>query len=182
MTDAQEDLWELGYDDPPDPLLVALREAQIAANEAALATAKERLEFVTIVAPFAGIVSAVYADEGQSFNANNATTAVLEIVDTSVAEVNARLDEIDVLTVQVGAEAVVSLDGLPGAGLPGVVTSISQTGDNQQGVVTYPIQNLRANAPIPPTSRGVERHSKHRASAGAGRAAHPHHLHRGEHS
>ena len=140
LTDAQEDLWALGYDDPPDPLLVALREAQIVSNEAALATAKERLEFVTIVAPFAGIVSAVYADEGQSFNANNATSAVLEIVDTFVAEVDARLDEIDVLSVQVGAEAVVTLDGLPGAGLPGVVTSISQTGDNQQGVVTYPIQ------------------------------------------
>ena len=138
LDDAKVKLEE--FDEPPDGTTVALREAQIAANEAALATAKERLELVTIVAPFAGTVSAVYVDEGRSLNAANANTAILEIVDTTVAEVDARLDEIDVLSVQVGAQAIVTLDGLPGAGLPGVVREISQTGENQQGVVTYPIQ------------------------------------------
>ena len=128
------------FDEPPDETTVSLREAQIAANEAGLTIATERLEFVTIVAPFAGVVSAVYAEAGQSINANNANSAVFEIVDTTVAEVDARLDEIDVLSVQVGAQALITLDGLPGAGLPGVVREISQTGENQQGVVTYPIQ------------------------------------------
>ena len=138
LDDAKVKLVE--FDEPPDATTVALRQAQIAANEAALATAKERLELVTIVAPFAGTVSTVYVDEGRSINAANANTAILEIVDTTVAEVDARLDEIDVLSVQVGAAAIVTLDGLPGAGLPGVVREISQTGENQQGVVTYPIQ------------------------------------------
>ena len=135
LDDATAALAELG--EPPDPLTVALREAQITADETAVASAQEALASVTITAPFAGTVSSVAVEEGRSVMAN---AAILEIVDTTVAEVSARLDEIDVLTVQVGAEAVVSLDGLPGAGLPGVVTSISQTGDNQQGVVTYPIQ------------------------------------------
>ena len=135
LDDATAALEEL--DEPPDPLTVALREAQITADETAVASAKEALASVTITAPFAGTVSSVAVEEGRSVMAN---AAILEIIDTTVAEVSARLDEIDVLTVQVGAEAVVSLDGLPGTGLPGVVTSISQTGDNQQGVVTYPIQ------------------------------------------
>ncbi len=135
LDDARAALEEL--DEPPDPLTVALREAQITADETAVASAKEALASVTITAPFAGTVSVVAVEEGRGVMAN---AAILEIVDTTVAEVSARLDEIDVLTVQVGAEAVVTLDGLPGAGLPGVVTSISQTGDNQEGVVTYPIQ------------------------------------------
>ena len=129
------------FDEPPDETTVSLREAQIAANEAGLTIATERLEFVTIVAPFAGVVSAVYAEEGtQSSTPPMRTRPFFEIVDTTVAEVDARLDEIDVLSVQVGAQAIVTLDGLPGAGLPGVVREISQTGENQQGVVTYPIQ------------------------------------------
>ncbi|MDE2803356.1 MAG: HlyD family efflux transporter periplasmic adaptor subunit, partial [Chloroflexota bacterium] len=146
LDDARVKLDEL--DDAPDETTVSLRQAQIAANEASLTLAKEQLQLVTLVAPFAGQVSAVYVDAGTTFNANAANTAILEIVDTSVAEVDARLDEIDVLNVQVGAEVVVELDGLPGAGLPGVVREISQTGENQQGVVTYPIQISLQTPPL----------------------------------
>ncbi len=146
LDDARTKLDEL--DDPPDETTVSLREAQIAANEASLTLAMEQLELVTLVAPFGGQVSAVYVDAGTTFNANAANTAILGIVDTSVAEVDARLDEIDVLNVQVGAEVVVELDGLPGAGLPGVVREISQTGENQQGVVTYPIQISLQTPPV----------------------------------
>lgn len=135
LADARDALADL--DAAPDPAEVALMEAEIKADEVALATAQEQLAGLVITAPFAGIVSTVSVEEGRSVNAN---AAILEIVDPTVAEVDARLDEIDVLAVQEGAEAMVSLDGLPGAQLPGVVTSISRTGDNQQGVVTYPVQ------------------------------------------
>ena len=135
LDDARDTLADL--DAPQDALDVALMEAVIKADEVALATAQERLASLVITAPFAGVVSAVNVEEGRTVNAN---AAILEIVDPTVAEVDARLDEIDVLTVQEGAQATVSLDGLPGAQLPGVVTSISRTGDNQQGVVTYPVQ------------------------------------------
>ena len=135
LADARETLADL--DAAPDPLEVALIEAEIKADEVALATAREQLASLVITAPFAGIVSTVSVEEGRSVNA---TAAIVEIVDPTVAEVEARLDEIDVLAVQEGAQALVALDGLPGAQLPGVVTSISRTGDNQQGVVTYPVQ------------------------------------------
>ena len=135
LADARDALADL--DAAPDALSLALMQAEIAADEAALAAAQERLASLVIAAPFAGVVSAVNVEVGRSVNAN---AAILEVVDPTVAEVDARLDEIDVLTVQEGAQAMVSLDGLPGAQLPGVVTSISRTGDNQQGVVTYPVQ------------------------------------------
>ena len=135
LEDARETLADL--DAAPDPLEMALMEAEIKADEVALASAQELLTALVITAPFAGVVSVVNVEEGRSVNA---AAAILEIVDPTVAEVAARLDEIDVLAVQEGAEAMVSLDGLPGAQLPGVVASISRTGDNQQGVVTYPVQ------------------------------------------
>jgi HlyD family secretion protein len=42
--------------------------------------------------------------------------------------------------VRVGADALVTLDGLPGARFPGVVTNVSPIGTNQQGVVTFPVR------------------------------------------
>ena len=135
LADARETLDDL--DASPDPLDVALMEAEIKADQVALAAAQELLASLVITAPFAGVVSSVSVEEGRSVTAN---TVILEVVDPSVAEVEARLDEIDVLSVREGAQAMVSLDGLPGAQLPGVVASISRTGDNQQGVVTYPVQ------------------------------------------
>ena len=135
LADTRDTLAEL--DDAPDPVKVALMEAEIKADEVALVAARDALASLVITAPFAGVVSAVNVEQGRSVTAN---AAILEIVDPTVAEVDARLDEIDVLTVREGAEAMISLDGLPGAQLPGVVTSISRTGDNQQGVVTYPVQ------------------------------------------
>ena len=146
LDDAVAKLEELN--EAADATTIALREAQIKANEAALVAALARLDEVVITAPFGGEVSAVFTDTGSTVNANNVGNAVLEIVDTSVAEVDARLDEIDVLNVQVGAGVVIELDGLPGAGLPGVVREISETGENQQGVVTYPIQITMRTPPL----------------------------------
>jgi len=122
---------------PPDELTVALREAEVNAAAAAVGTAEQRLDLTVLLAPFNGFIGSVNIEVGRAAGANN---AAIVVVDPSVAEVDARLDEIDVLTVRVGAEARITLDGLSFAQLPGVVTNVSQIGTNQQGVVTYPIQ------------------------------------------
>ena len=121
----------------PDPPVVALRDAEVNAAAAAVVTAERKLGLTVLRAPFDGFIGSVSIQVGRPASVN---TAAIEVVDPSVAEVEARLDEIDVLSVRVGANALVSLDGLPGAQLPGVVTGISQIGTNQQGVVTYPVQ------------------------------------------
>ena len=52
---------------------------------------------------------AVNVEVGQQVNAN---TAAIEIADPSVVEVSGSVDEIDVLYLQTGAEAIVSLEAL----------------------------------------------------------------------
>jgi macrolide-specific efflux system membrane fusion protein len=120
----------------PDSLTLALRDAEMNAAAAAVVTAEQKLALTVLTAPFNGFIGSVNVEVGRAVGAN---AAAIEVIDPSVAEVEAQLDEIDVLTVQVGSNALVSLDGLPRAQLPGVVISISQAGDNQLGVVTYPI-------------------------------------------
>jgi multidrug efflux pump subunit AcrA (membrane-fusion protein) len=124
-------------EDGAEPLAVALSEADLVSAAAAVQTAEERLDGAVLVAPFAGYISGVAAEVGQSVGPN---TAILEVVDPTVAEMAGIVDEIDVLQVSEGARAVVTLDGLQGLPLAGVVATIGSSAITQQGVVTYEIR------------------------------------------
>ncbi len=121
----------------PDKLTLALKKAELNGATAKVGTAKQQLELAVLKAPFNGFISKVGVVEGRTSGANN---LAFEVVDSSIAEVDARLDEIDVLMVRVGADALITLDSLPGPQFPGVVTNVSPIGTNQQGVVTFPVR------------------------------------------
>ena len=121
------------------PLEVALRESELASAQAALDVAIQRLGDAELQAPMAGIVSLVNVESGQAVNAN---TTVVEVVGPSVIEVDGVVDEIDVLFIQQGARAEVTLDALPGQVLEGTVSAIGSAAINQQGIVSSPIRIL----------------------------------------
>ena len=101
-----------------------------------LDSALENLESSTFRAPMDGIVSLVNVEAGQAVNPN---TPAIEIVDSTVVEVDAIVDEIDVLFVRVGAQADVTMDALAGQVLEGTVSSVALEAQNLQGIVSYPI-------------------------------------------
>ncbi len=119
-----------------DQLEIELRRAELVAARATLETSIADLERATLRAPFDGIVVAVNIEADQQVNAS---TRAIEIADPSVVEVSGSVDEIDVLFLQVGAEAYVTLEALGNQALRGIVSSIASVGESQQGVVTYPV-------------------------------------------
>ena len=119
-----------------DQLEIELRQTDLVAARAALETATTDLEHATLRAPFDGIVVAVNIEVGQQVSAN---TEAIEIADPSVVEVSGSVDEIDVLFLQEGAQAYVSLEALGAQVLQGAISSIANSGTAQQGVVTYPV-------------------------------------------
>ena len=119
-----------------DQLEIELRQAELVSARATLETAVADLERATLRAPFDGIVVAVNIEPDQQVNAN---TQAIEIADPSIVEVSGSVDEIDVLFLQVGAQAYVTLEALANQALPGTVSSIASIGASQQGVVTYPV-------------------------------------------
>ena len=119
-----------------DQLEIALNEADVKSAEVALASALADLEGASLRAPWDGIVAAVSVEEGQQVNPN---TAVLEMLDPTVVEVDGIVDEIDVLFLRLNAAAIVTLEALGDQQLSGVVSEIEATARNQQGVVSYPI-------------------------------------------
>jgi HlyD family secretion protein len=124
-------------------LEVELKRLQVANAQAALDGALERLEMATMVAPYAGTITSVNVEAGQEVTAKQ---VVIELVDPSVVEVSAILDEIDVSQVKPGQSVSIYLDALPDLGLYGEVSSISTVAKAQSGVVTYPV-TIKVNVP-----------------------------------
>ena len=116
----EEDLAELKSS--VDILEVSLREEEVASAQLSLATTLEQLEGSTLRAPMDGVVALVNVETGQAVNPN---IRVIEIVDSTIIEVDAIVDEIDVLFVREGAQADVTMDALPGQILEGTVSSVS---------------------------------------------------------
>ena len=139
LAEAEEAL--AGYRDV-DQLEIELREADLTAARATLDTAISDLDRATLRAPFDGVVVAVSIEAGQQVNAN---TQAIEIADPSIVEVSGSVDEIDVLFLRAGAQAIVSLEALGTEVLSGTVSSIANAGTSQQGVVTYPV-TIRVDA------------------------------------
>ncbi len=135
LAQAEEELAEML--NGADPIEVALRDAEVASATEELETAIRSLEDSTLEAPMSGIISQLNVEVGQSVNAN---ARIVEIADPTVVEVNAIVDEIDVLFIQEGARATVIMDALPDHELEGAVSEISTVAISQQGVVSYPIR------------------------------------------
>ena len=126
-----------------DALDVSLREADVASATASLEASVQRLANSVIVAPWDGLISLLNVEEGDQVNG---ATTILEVVDPTVVEVDGIVDEIDVLFVQPGARALISMDAIPGEELNGQVSEVATEAINQQGVVSYPLR-IRVQTP-----------------------------------
>ena len=131
----QEEMDDL-VEQTPEQLDVALLATTISSARAAVEQADRRLADSTLEAPWDGFVSQVNVEQGQRIEAN---ASVLELVDTNVIEIDGSVDEIDVLSVAVGAGASVTMDALPGQSIPGAVSFLGAEAQSQQGIVSYPI-------------------------------------------
>jgi HlyD family secretion protein len=138
LENAEENLEEML--NGADPLVVALKQAELSSARAVLGNALEQLESAKdgypIAAPFDGVVAQVNVEPGEEVNAN---TVVIEVIDPSAFDMSARVDEIDVAQLRLGQQATVTLDALPDLELTGNVSSISAFAQSQSGVVSYPI-------------------------------------------
>jgi multidrug efflux pump subunit AcrA (membrane-fusion protein) len=85
---------------------------------------------------------------GSGSNASSSTSsAAFTIVDPTSYEVKVGFPESDAVKVQVGQQAVTTLDALPGTSLTGTVQSVDQTATVTSNVVTYDAIVSVTNAP-----------------------------------
>lgn len=98
--------------------------------EAQLKQARDELSKTTITAPMSGVVTALYAEEGENVivgTMNNPGTVIMVISDLSEIEIKAEVDETDVGFVKLGQKTDIELDAVPDTTFKGVVTEIGSS-------------------------------------------------------
>jgi multidrug efflux pump subunit AcrA (membrane-fusion protein) len=111
---------------------------QLAENE--LKNAKESLMKTEILAPFDGIVVDIGVKENDQLSSfDYSSKTAVHLVDTHAVEMDGVVDEIDIYKVQVGQEAIITVDAIPDADLRGKVTFISPFGTQTTGVVEFAV-------------------------------------------
>jgi len=144
---AQEKLADLT--DGPDLLDVGVKGAAMAAAQAVVDDAREKLEGSVVRAPFAGIISLVnVAVEDQV----NDKSRVIEIVDTTNLEVDGLLDAIDLPFVSAGDVSRIGIASMPGQQFEGTVLRVAEEPRTERGLVSYPVRikvDLPAGVEVP---------------------------------
>lgn len=116
---------------------IAIAQAQLGQARTQLEQASAALARASLVAPFAGVITAVSIEQGQP--ASSATPAIT-LVDNSAYHLSVNIDELDVMRLQVGQSATVALEALDGQVIPGTVARIAPAANANQGVVTYNVR------------------------------------------
>lgn len=116
---------------------LAVLEAGVKQAEATLAQARAALAQTELVAPFAGIVAEVIPGVGEVV-APGAPVIILADLDHWQVETK-DLSEVDVVQVQVGQMATVTLDAFPGRTFSGRVSRIALVSSESRGDIVYRI-------------------------------------------
>jgi HlyD family secretion protein len=109
---------------------VASAESRIDQARANVTAARDTLSKTTMVAPMAGIVTALPVEEGEVAvigTMNNPGTILLTIADMSVVEAVMEVDETDIPNVKIGQKATVTVDAYPNQTFSGVVTEVGSS-------------------------------------------------------
>lgn len=121
-------------DGPADNSLIQ-QEVQVEQAAIALQRAQNNLEAATLLAPFDGVVTAVMASVGET-----ATGVVVELVNMNTLEVVLEVDEIDLGSLDLGQNAVVTFETYPGTPIAAEVVQIApENTPNQSGTVVYEV-------------------------------------------
>ncbi|MDP2662571.1 MAG: efflux RND transporter periplasmic adaptor subunit, partial [Dehalococcoidia bacterium] len=110
------------------------QQNQVRSAQAALDTANQKLQGVTITAPFDGTVSAASGTAGDQVAAN---AAVVTLLDPAAMRVDVNASETDIALIQTGQAATITFDALSNQTFTGKITNVAPTAKVSSGVVSY---------------------------------------------
>ena len=103
--------------------------------------AENTMDNYTITAPISGTViqKNVQAGETVGGDSTTAATAMCIIHDLSYLEMTLNVDELQILSMQVGQNVQIRADAIPDQTFNGVVINVSSAGTTTSGTTTYPV-------------------------------------------
>ncbi|HBE41486.1 MAG TPA: efflux RND transporter periplasmic adaptor subunit [Bacteroidales bacterium] len=114
-----------------------IAEAQLKQAEANAEVAKVQLSYTSIYALTSGVIASVSTQEGETVNAGFSAPTFVNIIDLTRLEVQVYVDETDIGKIEVGQEAVFTVDTYSDTDFKGTVTAIYPKAVIQDNVVNY---------------------------------------------
>ncbi len=138
IVDTERDINILKINNPTgsNPISLQSEQNSIKKQEKTLADLRDELAKYTVYAPFAGIISSVNVEKGDSASSGTALATIL--TKKKLAEIT--LNEVDVAKIQIGQKATVTFDAIDGLSITGEVSEIDSAGTVTQGVVNYKVK------------------------------------------
>ncbi|HEY59859.1 MAG TPA: efflux RND transporter periplasmic adaptor subunit [Anaerolineae bacterium] len=109
---------------------------EIAAAQANVQALQNTIDSAKIIAPFDGTVTNIMVDPGQLISSG---TAAVQVDALDNLMIHVLVSEVDIEDVEVGQEAIVTLDALPNRQYSGIVVKVSQAGSDESGVVEFSV-------------------------------------------
>ena len=116
---------------------IQIGQAQLEQAKIALQQAQLRLHNAQLVAPFAGVVTAVNVTPGSSVGTAG---AAIRMLNRNPLHISLKLSENDVVKAQAGQNVDLSIDSLAGWKAQGAVSYIATASETTNGVVTYGVR------------------------------------------
>lgn len=120
--------------------------AQVKRSQAALKNATTQMNYTTVTAPRAGIVTKKYVEEGSiitagrsSFSGTGSGVALIDIADVTRMFALVSVDETDIGQLEVGQEVDITVEAYPDELFTGKVTKIAPQSVTDQNVTTIPV-------------------------------------------
>ena len=124
-----------GLLDGPSRTETTIFEIRVAQAETALQEAHNALADASLLAPFDGVITAVYVGEGE-----RASGLAVELLDDSSLEVVLNVDQVDLGRLAIGQPAVITLETWPDVEIEGVITAIAPSASDSGGsIVSYKV-------------------------------------------
>lgn len=145
-----------------DASAIASAQATLAQRQMTLNNAVADLANTEIRAPMAGTILSLDLTKGQQVSSGTTAATMADVLDL---ELTVSVAEVDIQSVEVGQQAEITLDALPGQSFEGVVSQIAPSSDPSSGVVNYPVtiqltddnlRNVRAGMTAVATLRNQE--------------------------
>lgn len=126
-------LLKVGNENGSNPISLQIAQNNLVKQEREVENLKLNLSYYTVVAPFAGTISSVSAQIGQT-----AGTIASIVTNQQIAELS--LNEIDAAKIKIGQKASLTFDAVETLTLTGTVAEIDPVGTVSQGVVSYSVK------------------------------------------
>jgi RND family efflux transporter MFP subunit len=111
--------------------------ANLSQARANVRSARIQLDYTVIRAPVSGVVASVSTQVGETVAASFASPTFVTIIDLERLEIWAYVDETDIGRVEVGQEALFTVDTYPDTDFRGTVTAIQPKAEIVDNVVNY---------------------------------------------